>query len=236
MAENKLPSGVGKKIVQALKKQAEIEINPISEDISNNNFSMDNTSDLFDNNVTENVSISDDFSGFSQNNQNVEFFDDSVDELSTDNFPNNDFNVNNSFNSNSGFDGFDPVSFNSAVSAPSFDAQPAPRPIPQHQTYTMPSNVAVLKRLIMQLPSGVTKQTGAQIIRQTMEALGISMSSVLKEAQQVQDGLSRSEKECLSTINEYKNNILSLEKQMQDYRKQAVALNDLISLFVMTDK
>ena len=31
MAENKLPSGVGKKIVQALKKQAEIEINPLPE-------------------------------------------------------------------------------------------------------------------------------------------------------------------------------------------------------------
>ena len=30
MAENKLPSGVGKKIVEALKKQAEIEIQPIT--------------------------------------------------------------------------------------------------------------------------------------------------------------------------------------------------------------
>ena len=31
MAENKLPSGVGKKIVQALKKQAEIEVNSLPE-------------------------------------------------------------------------------------------------------------------------------------------------------------------------------------------------------------
>ena len=100
----------------------------------------------------------------------------------------------------------------------------------------MPSNVAVLKRLIAQLPGGVTKQTGAQIIRQTMEALGISMNSVLKEAQQVQDSLNDSARTCMISINEYKNCIRSLEKQVQDYKKQAVTLNDLISLFVMTDK
>ena len=69
-----------------------------------------------------------------------------------------------------------------------------------------------------------------------MEALGISMSSVLKEAQQGQDSLTASAKACLATIAEYKNNIKSLEKQVQDYKKQAIALNDLISLFIMTDK
>ena len=88
----------------------------------------------------------------------------------------------------------------------------------------------------MQLPQGVTKQTGAQIIRQTMEALGISMNSVLKEAQQGQDSLTQSAKVCMTKINEYKSNIKTLEKQVQDYKKQAIALNDLISLFIMTDK
>ena len=52
--------------------------------------------------------------------------------------------------------------------------------------FEIPSNVAVLKKLISQLPSGVTRQTGAQIIKQTMEALGISMKSVLQDAQAVQ--------------------------------------------------
>ena len=88
----------------------------------------------------------------------------------------------------------------------------------------------------MQLPQGVTKQTGAQIIRQTMEAVGISMNSVLKEAQQGQDSLTASAKVCMTQIAEYKNNIKSIEKQVQDYKKQAVALNDLISLFVLTDR
>ena len=103
-------------------------------------------------------------------------------------------------------------------------------------TVGMPPNVAVLRRLISQLPNGVTKQTGAQIIRQTMEALGISMNSVLHEAQQVQDGLNDSVKTCMYSIQEYKNNIKSLEKQVLDYQKQIAYLNDLISLFVMTDK
>ena len=41
--------------------------------------------------------------------------------------------------------------------------------------FEVPNNVAVLKKLIAKLPSGVTRQTGAQIIKQTMEALGISL-------------------------------------------------------------
>ena len=101
---------------------------------------------------------------------------------------------------------------------------------------TVQANVAVLKRLISQLPQGVSKQTGAQIIRQTMEALGISMSTVLTEAQNFQDGLNNSVRECVSTIQEFKNNIKNLEKQVSDYQKQSAQVNDLISLFIMTDK
>src|SRR5574344_2435136 len=94
--------------------------------------------------------------------------------------------------------------------------------------FEIPSNIAVLKKLISQLPSGVSRHTGAQIIKQTMEALGISMKGVLKEAQQVQEGLNTSAKECVSNIQEYKKQIILLEKQAQDYHRQYSALNELI--------
>lgn len=104
------------------------------------------------------------------------------------------------------------------------------------ESFEMPSNIAVLKKLISQLPSGVSRHTGAQIIKQTMEALGISMKSVLQDAQQVQESLKVSARECQGTIQEYKKQILSLEKQSQSYQKQYSALNDLISLFIQTTK
>ena len=104
------------------------------------------------------------------------------------------------------------------------------------ENFEMPSNIAVLKKLISQLPSGVSRHTGAQIIKQTMEALGISMKSVLQDAQQVQESLKISARECQGTIQEYKKQILNLEKQAQNYQKQYSALNDLISLFIQTTK
>ena len=103
-------------------------------------------------------------------------------------------------------------------------------------SFEMPANIAVLKKLISQLPSGVSRHTGAQIIKQTMEALGISMKSVLQDAQQVQEGLKVSARECQASIQEYKEHILALEKQSQNYQKQYSALNDLISLFIQTTK
>jgi len=102
--------------------------------------------------------------------------------------------------------------------------------------FEMPANIAVLKKLISQLPSGVSRHTGAQIIKQTMEALGISMKSVLQDAQQVQEGLKISARECQASIQEYKKQILALEKQSQSYQKQYSSLNDLISLFIQTTK
>ena len=102
--------------------------------------------------------------------------------------------------------------------------------------FEMPSNIIVLKKLISQLPSGVSRHTGAQIIKQTMEALGISMKSVLQDAQQVQESLKVSARECQGSIQEYKKQILTLEKQSQNYQKQYSALNDLISLFIQTTK
>lgn len=101
--------------------------------------------------------------------------------------------------------------------------------------FEVPNNVAVLKKLIAKLPSGVTRQTGAQIIKQTMEALGISMKSVLQEAQQLQEQLSSSTKECQATISEYKRQIVTLEEQVQSYKKQYNNLNELVSLFIQTE-
>lgn len=111
-------------------------------------------------------------------------------------------------------------------------------PIPEtmSEQFEMPANILVLKKLISQLPSGVSRHTGAQIIKQTMEALGISMKSVLQDAQQVQENLKVSARECQASIQEYKKQILTLEKQSQSYQKQYSALNDLISLFIQTTK
>lgn len=100
--------------------------------------------------------------------------------------------------------------------------------------FEVPANIAVLKQLINQLPSSVSKQTGAQIIKQTMEALGISMKSVLQEAQQLQESITNSTRDCQNSILEYKKQINALEKQSQRYQKQYSALNDIISLFVQT--
>lgn len=114
--------------------------------------------------------------------------------------------------------------------------QPVTVPVQTAKQFDMPPNVSVLKKLIAQLPTGVTKQTGAQIIKQTMEALGISMSTVLHEAQKVQDDMNESIKNCMMSIQEYKNNIKNLEKQGLDYQRQVNQLNDLISLFILSDK
>ncbi len=104
------------------------------------------------------------------------------------------------------------------------------------EEFEMPNNINVLKRLISQLPTGVPRQTGAQIIRQTIEALGIPMKTVLQDAQRVRDCLNSSIKDCNYTIQEYKSNIRTLEKQAASYQKQLNKLNDIISLFVYSDK
>ncbi len=104
------------------------------------------------------------------------------------------------------------------------------------EEFEMPNNINVLKRLISQLPTGVPRQTGAQIIRQTIEALGIPMKTVLQDAQRVRDCLNSSIKDCNYTIQEYKTNIRTLEKQASSYQKQLTKLNDIIGLFVYNDK
>ena len=97
--------------------------------------------------------------------------------------------------------------------------------------FDYPANVAVLRQLIVKLPAGVSKQTGATIIRQTMEALGISMQAVIQEAKQVQGTLIENSKECQSNILEYKKQIGILESKSQQYKRQSAVMNDIINLF-----
>lgn len=216
MANKRLSEGVGKKIVDALKKQSEIEINAVPTDENQEEL------DLFTEEVVET-----DF-----NTPENPFGEQVFDEQPQEYFEDHTFAEQN----------INPApqpTFEEPISAsqPFVNYQQ-----PQMQdsfmseldTFEIPGNIAVLKKLITQLPAGVTRHTGAQIIKQTMEALGISMKSVLQEAQQVQDGLNNSAKECYSTIQEYKKQIMILEKQAQSHQKQYAALNELISLFIQT--
>jgi len=185
---------VGKKIVEALKKQAE-----------NLDMSEDADVSLFDvEEATEEtlVDTTDDFFAEPVKTGSDDFFAD--EKVESDNF--------------------------------FAEIQAAEAPVENTDSFEMPANIAVLKKLIAQLPSGVSRHTGAQIIKQTMEALGISMKSVLQDAQQVQEGLKVSARECQSSIQDYKKQILALEKQSQNYQKQYSALNDLISLFIQTTR
>lgn len=191
---------VGKKIVEALKKQAE---------------NMDSTDDsVFDTSLAATNPINDDI--FTTSN-NADLFAEPEPVQKTSSF----------------FDDIDD-------DKDPFFAEPKAASVPNIETmsesFEIPANIAVLRKLIAQLPSGVSRHTGAQIIKQTMEALGISMKSVLQDAQQVQESLKVSARECQSSIQEYKKQILALEKQSQNYQKQYSALNDLISLFIQTTK
>ena len=184
---------VGKKIVEALKKQAE-------------NFETED-SNAFDENIVVDNSSNDDMFSI----ENSDIFTEPETQQSALNF----------------FDEKEDDVF--MTEAPAVSEQ-------NSESFEMPANISVLKKLISQLPSGVSRHTGAQIIKQTMEALGISMKSVLQDAQQVQESLKVSARECQSSIQEYKKQIMSLEKQSQSYQKQYSALNDLISLFIQTTK
>ena len=195
---------VGKKIVEALKKQAET-LEPTDEAL----FEEDSV-------VSETVDTSSDI--FADDNPSGDIF---ADDEPAKNMPANFFDEEEVEEDS---DPFMSESINQAVKEDSASE------------FEMPSNISVLKKLISQLPSGVSRHTGAQIIKQTMEALGISMKSVLQDAQQVQENLKVSARECQSSIQDYKKQILALEKQSQGYQKQYSALNDLISLFIQTTK
>ena len=198
-----LNEGVGKKIVEALKKQTELENSSFSANMSQPEQSSLGVDVTALDGITNNGLLPADFdtAGDSQASDMDDLFDSKFSDSSATQETFNDF-------------------MNREEKTP--------------ENAEMPGNIIILKKLITQLPSGVTRHTGAQIIRQTMEALGISMKSVLTEAQEVQNNLKESTKECQMTIQEYKRKITNLEKQTQNYQKQYSALNDLISLFIQT--
>ena len=201
---NNLNDGVGKKIVEALKKQTELDNNVVVE-----------------NDMAEDTELNLDLSDLGGESEEkllvASQAEDTPDTLGMSDF----------FSER--------IELEPEVQ-PEFNDFSLPKEEKPAENIEMPSNIMVLKKLVSQLPSGVTRHTGAQIIRQTMEALGISMKSVLTEAQEVQNNLKESAKECQITIQEYKRKITNLEKQTQNYQKQYSALNDLISLFIQTTK
>ena len=219
MANNRMTEGVGKKIVEALKMQSDIEVATSEDSFETQEFTEEIPEEI-ENYAEETIPTFEDTTFESEP------------EISEENLI-EETPINNNF-------GLD--TYQEEVSAFEKFAALEDTRIPQPQIYTqpetsefeIPSNVAVLKQLINKLPAGVTKQTGALIIKQTMEALGISMRSVLQEAQQVQENLNSSARECLASIAEYKKQIGVLEKQAQKYQKQYAALNDVISVFVQT--
>ncbi|MBE7704652.1 MAG: hypothetical protein E7Z90_02420 [Cyanobacteria bacterium SIG29] len=229
MTRNQLPEGVGKKIVEALKRQAEADIAPM-DDVNN---SIGNALPLTEIEDLPEIQY-----------EPLNELQDSGDDLEI-------IEEDNSYKFKQ-----DGVSQN-IMEQPVF-AEPKVQPAKQQPYFnsvtlnqeklqqaimqstnsktTIPANVATLKNLINSLPVGVTKQTGAQIIRQTLEAMGIPMNSVLKEAQVFQEELNSSSRECMLKIQEYKTQIMQLEASIQDYQQNMTQVNDIISLFLATDK
>ena len=230
MTRNQLPEGVGKKIVEALKRQAEADISPVEDNIITNTLPLTEIEDLpdvqyepveeTDDSLNDNVIVEEETSDASEQTyqQETKTIEEQpvVDEIDVE----------------------QPVK--SKIQSFSFESQAVKKENTVKNSsqvkINIPSNVAVLKRLISTLPVGVTKQTGAQIIRQTMEAMGIPMNNVLREAQEVQEELNSSTRECMLRIQEYKTNILQLEQSVQEYQKTITQINDLVSLFILTDR
>ncbi len=226
MTRNQLPDGVGKKIVEALKRQAEADITPITKEEDNissnisNNIPLTEIQDL--NEVPYEQPI------------NEEASDNVIVEEETFNLPSGIYqekaeesdNTKNIDQTNNIINRQEQYLYNENINNQTLYGTPQ---------VNIPANVATLKNLIATLPAGVTKQTGAQIIRQTLEAMGLPMTNVLKEAQGLQDELKSSTRECMLKIQDYKTQILQLENSVQEYQKNISQINDLISLFLLTN-
>lgn len=252
MAKNQLPGGVGKKIVEALKRQAEADITLLDEESGNLSNSVplteiDDISNMQQASLNEQIIEEDELSavlpeGIYQEKQNTEAIlsseslieEESVTEQTVEQQEEQlPVQEEQTF-------AFQQEMEQSAQEVNSFSFNETQREVQVQPLTTgkvsIPANVLVLRNLISTLPVGVTKQTGAQIIRQTLEAMGLPINSVLKEAQDVQEQLNMSTRECMLKIQEYKTNILQLEQSVQDYQRNITQINDLVSLFLLTDK
>jgi hypothetical protein len=233
----KLPEGVGKKIVDALKKQNNVDIDELKDEDESSYWSSENSKT--EEHTENSSSVQDDYQEkHFEEAENFETYE-YLEEKDNDFIQEEDF-VSNKVSALS-FRESTPKrdsSLESSKTRSKYSISPKePVNTTKNETnITYSANVSVLMKLISQLPSGVTRQTGAQIIRKTMEAMGISMNKVLGEAQQVQEELSRNIKNDMNTIEEYRNNIRILEKEVQKYKTQSDELEDLISLFILSDK
>lgn len=215
MAINNMNDGMGKKIVEALKMQTvdhsdgEVFINEAADDIVEDSMSFESEPDTIDDTFTSNVEpeIVQQPSEMQMKIQSQLQFQAATQPQSI---------VDTAFQQS--------LVQNLGTSA---YAQ-------MQDDFDYPANVAVLKQLIAKLPSGVSKQTGALIIKQTMEALGISMGTVLQEAKHVQETLTNNSVECQNNIVEYRKQIGILEAKSQNYQRQAAVMNDIINLFIQT--
>lgn len=220
MAINKINDSVGKKIVEALKMQAPEE-------------------------STKNEQVEEEI----QDNNVMSLDKEEAPEFSNGNSDNTKEDYSNSLNSDIQSTVQPPVSPESVqpqikpINNQSFIDNAFAQSLAQNIGYTQvpddfnyPANVAVLKQLIAKLPTGVSKQTGAIIIKQTMEALGIPMQSVIQEARQVQESLNNNARECQANIVDYRKQISILEAKSQQYVRLSAEMNDIISLFVQSGR
>lgn len=206
MALNNMSDGVGRKIVEALK----MHDNEFSQDSFSQDVELNDVNDTFAETVPpDDLEIAEDI--FAETEQIYEQDSLHIQDINTSQMPS-----------------FVDVAFQQSL-ANNLGITPQIT-----EDFEYPTNVAVLKQLISKLPAGVSKQTGALIIKQTMEALGISMNNVLQEAKQVQETLINNAKECQNNIIDYKKQISILEIKAQQYQKQSIAMNDIINLFIQT--
>ena len=227
MTRNQLPEGVGKKIVEALKRQAEADITPVEE----TNTSLGGSLPLTEIEDLPELQY-----------EPLNEVQGTGEDLIIEEEPMVSEGV---------------FKVKEEVAPKPFMEQPMVQPVqqPQYNTVTLnqeklqqaiiqstnsklaiPANVAILRNLINTLPVGVTKQTGAQIIKQTLEAMGIPMNSILKEAQVFQEELNSSTRECMIKIQEYKTQIMQLETSVQEYQQNITQVNDIVSMFLLADK
>lgn len=208
MTTDKLNDGVGKKIVEALKMQSSDGDDMLNEDIQDYDNSFSEESYSSENDFDTDVDASNSFESSDVQSQIPSSLQDAQYQSSY---------VDNAFQQSLARN----LGSSNILSIP--------------EDFDYPPNVAVLKQLISKLPSGVSRQTGAIIIRQTMEALGISMPGVIQEAKQVREALINNSKECQSNISEYRRQITILESKSQQYQRQSAVMNEIINLFVQTN-
>ncbi len=232
MTRNQLPEGVGKKIVEALKRQAEADISPIEESSVSvgNSLPLTEIEDLPEieplvdvNAPAEDMIIEEEPLTVSEGVYKVK------EEVASKTFMEQSILREQPKIQAIAQPQYNNISLNQEKLQQAIIKS-------ANSKVTIPANVAILRNLINTLPVGVTKQTGAQIIKQTLEAMGIPMNSVLKEAQVFQEELNSSTRECMIKIQEYKTQIMQLETSVQEYQQNITQVNDIVSLFLLADK